>query len=248
MSVKKIIVASLLVMSSNAWAAMCPVNVENDLLLTQSGEVKVEKVQDKLRIDQDGRVFVNGEELQLTQKQKEAVEHYQQQVSAYIPNVVDFTDKGIAAANEFVREIETSFDAKGSFDGVKNKIDQYGATAKQKFYQGKDMVLEHDFFKQVDTSWKQDFDVMMQSMDKELFASVFNSLSMKMQDGELNFTELQQQFADVQVKIKNKIKQHSAEMKEEAQTLCDSAKSLAKDEQELHQLIPELQAYPVFSI
>ncbi|MUI52996.1 YggN family protein [Aliivibrio fischeri] len=248
MSAKKMIATAMLIISGNAWASMCPVNVENDVLLTQNGEVKVEKSQDKLRIDQDGRVFVNGKELQLTQKQKEAIERYQQQVSTYIPEIVDFTDKGIAAANDFVSEIETSFDAKGSFEGVKTKIDEYGHTAKQKFYQGKDMVLEHDFFKEVDTTWKQDFEVMMQSMDKELFASVFNSLSLKMQEGELNFTELQQQFADVQVKIKEKMKQHSTEMKDEAQNLCDSAKGIAQDEQQLHQLIPELQPYPVFSI
>ncbi|MDD9176122.1 DUF2884 family protein [Aliivibrio finisterrensis] len=245
---KKIIALGMLVVTSNTWAAMCPVTVENDLLLTPTGEVKVDKAQDKLRIDQNGRVFVNGDELDLTQEQKLAIEKYQQQVVSYMPSVVDFADKGIAAANDFVNEIEISFDAEGSFDSVKNKIDEYGVTAKQKFYKGKDLVLEHDFFKEVDTTWKSDFEVMIQSLDKELFASVFNSLSDKMQNGELNFSELQQQFSEVQTSIKAKMSEHSKEIKEDAQELCDSAKEIAEEEKTLHQLIPELQPYPVFTI
>ncbi|GLR74671.1 YggN family protein [Aliivibrio sifiae] len=245
---KKIIALAMLMVSSNSWANMCPVNVENDVLLTPTGEVKVDKAQDKLRIDHDGRVYVNGKELDLTASQKKAVEKYQQQISGYIPTVVDFTDKGIAAANDFVSEIETSFDAQGSFDAVKIKIDEYGVTAKQKFYQGKDLILEQDFFKEVNTTWKQDFEVMIKSLDKEIFASVFNSLSTKMQEGELNFSELQQQFADAQTAMKSKMEEHRAEVKKEAQELCDSAKDIAEEEQDLHQLVPELQPYPVFTI
>ena len=245
---KKIIALGMLVASSSTWAAMCPVTVENDLLLSPTGEVKVDTAQDKLRINQDGQVFINGKALELTQEQKQAIEKYQQQVAEYMPSVVDFTDKGIAAANDVVNEIETSFDAKGSFDSVKSKIDEYGVTAKHKFYQGKDLILEHDFFNEVDTTWKKDFEVMIQSLDKELFASVFNSLSDKMQNGELNFSELQQQFSEVQTSIKAKMNEHSKEIKEDAQELCDSAKEIAEEEKTLHQLIPELQPYPVFTI
>ncbi|OCH19938.1 YggN family protein [Aliivibrio sp. 1S128] len=248
MRTKNIIALAMLMISSNSWANMCPVNVENDVVLTPSGEVKVDNAQDKLRIDHDGRVYVNGKELDLTASQKQAVEKYQQQVSDYIPTVVDFTDKGIAAANDFVSEIETSFDAEGSFDAVKIKIDEYGVTAKQKFYQGKNLILEHDFFKEVNTTWKQDFEVMIKSLDKEIFASVFNSLSDKMTEGELNFSELQQQFADAQTAMKSKMEEHRVEVKQEAQELCDSAKDIAAEEQDLHQLIPELKAYPVFTI
>ncbi|KAB2823665.1 DUF2884 family protein [Aliivibrio finisterrensis] len=245
---KKIIALGMLVLTSNTWAAMCPVTVENDLLLTPAGEVKVDKAQDKLRIDQNGRVFVNGEELDLTQEQKLAIKKYQQQVASYMPSVVEFADKGIAAATDFVNEIEISLDAEGSFGSVKNKIDEYGVTAKKKFYKGKDLVLEHDFFKEVDTTWKNDFEVMIQSLDKELFASVFNSLSDKMQNGELNFSELQQQFADVQASIKTKMNENSKEIKADAQELCDSAKEIADQEKTLHELVPELQSYPVFTI
>lgn len=245
---KKTIALGILVMSFNSWASMCPVVVKNDVLLSPTGDMKVEKPQDKLRIDQKGRVFVNDKEMDLTKEQKLAIEKYQQQVANYIPTVVDFTDKGIAAANDFVNEIEISFDAQGSFDSVKNKIDEYGVTAKQKFYQGKDLILEHDFFKEVDTTWKNDFEVMIQSLDKELFASVFNSLSDKMQNGELNFSELQQQFADVQASIKTKMNENSKEIKADAQELCDSAKEIVEQEKTLHELVPELQSYPVFTI
>lgn len=245
---KKTIALGFLVMSFNSWASLCPVIVKNDVLLSPTGDMKVESPQDKLRIDQEGRVFVNGKEMDLTKEQKLAIEKYQQQVTSYIPTVVDFTDKGIAAANDFVNEIEISFDAQGSFDSVKNKIDEYGVTAKQKFYQGKDLILEHDFFKEVNTTWKNDFEVMIQSLDKELFASVFNSLSDKMQNGELNFSELQQQFADVQMSIKTKMDENSKEIKADAQELCDSAKEIAEQEKTLHELVPELQSYPVFTI
>lgn len=245
---KKTIALGILVMSFNSWASMCSVVVKNDVLLSPAGDMKVEKAQDKLRIDQEGRVFVNGKELDLTKDQKLAIEKYQQQIANYIPTVVDFTDKGIAAANDFVNEIEISFDAQGSFDSVKNKIDEYGVTAKQKFYHGKDLILEHDFFKEVDTTWKNDFEVMIQSLDKELFASVFNSLSDKMQNGELNFSELQQQFSEVQASIKTKMNQNSKEIKADAQELCDSAKEIAEQEKTLHEFVPELQAYPVFTI
>ncbi|MGF1907507.1 DUF2884 family protein [Aliivibrio logei] len=248
MSSNKLLAMAMLFVSNSSFASMCPVTIENDVLLTPKGEIKVEKAQDKLRIDGNGNVFVNGDKLALSSEQKQAIEEYQKQVSGYIPEVVDFTDKGILAAQDFVSEIETSFNAEGSFDSVKTKINDYGDVAKQKFYRGKDMMLEHDFFKEVDTSWKQDFEVMIKSLDKELFASVFNSLSDKMQNGELNFTELQQQFVDVQSSIKMKMEEHKVDIKKDAQHLCDSAKDIAMDEEQLHKIVPELQLYPMFSI
>nr|VVV04324.1 hypothetical protein AW0309160_01708 [Aliivibrio wodanis] len=248
MSLKKAVVLISLLLTNQAWAGICPITVKNDVILTSVGEVKVENTQDKLRINKNGHVFINDNELKLTLEQKQAIEEYQQQLANYLPSIVDFTDKGFAAASEFVSDIETSFNAEGSFESVKEKINDYKQTAKQQFYQGKDLVLEQNFFQDIETGWKQDLELMVQSLDKELFSSVFNSLSNKMKEGEFNFSELQQQFSDVQSSINTKIKEHKQEMKKEAGALCDSATEIADEEQQLHELIPELKAYPAFTI
>ncbi len=248
MLAKKMIFAAMLFVAPYAWSAMCPVTVENSLLLTQSGEIKVEKQQDKLRIDSEGRVFVNGQELTLSEEQKLAVEKYQQQITNYVPAITEFADQKMANVNDFILEVETVLDNQGSFDAVKEKINQYGLSIKKNFYQGQDFIINHQFLNELSTTGSSNIQEMIKSLDKELFASVFNSLSAKMKNGELNFSELQQQYNEIQETLKVQIDKQSKEIKQHARGLCDSAKEIAEEENSLHQLIPELDGYPVFSI
>ena len=68
------------------------------------------------------------------------------------------------------------------------------------------------------------------------------------QDGGLNLTELADSMAELKLKVEERMKEHSQQVQEEANEFCDSLDEMAEQEQELHEIIPNLKDYQVFTI
>ena len=68
------------------------------------------------------------------------------------------------------------------------------------------------------------------------------------QEGGLNRTELTDSMAELKLKVEERMKQHAKQMEEESAEFCDSLDEMAEQEQELHEIIPNLKDYQVFTI
>ena len=245
---KKTLAASLLLASTTAFAQSCPVDVQNDIHIAGEQVSVYQSGEPKMRIDENNQVYINGKRLELDEIQQKAVDAYSQGVKEYLPKMADIADDGVGIASDILNEVSARFDSKESFAKVETLIDDYSQKAQQKFYQGGEFVMPADMFENVDSDWKQEFEQAMKHVSIESLSGLFSALSQEMKNGELNFSELQEQFSELKVKIEEKVRARSGEITTKANDLCDSIKGLAEEEKELHRVVPALKDYQMFEI
>ncbi|MCW8329688.1 YggN family protein [Photobacterium sp. SDRW27] len=245
---KKFVMASLFVCSTGVYAQSCPVNVQNEIHIAGEQVSVYQEGQPKMLIDENNQVYINGKQLTLDSMQQKAVDTYSQGVKEYLPKMADIADDGVSMASDILKEVSEDFDSKESFTKVEALIDEYGQKAQQKFYQDGEFVMPTNLFESVDSDWKQEFEQAMKHVSVESMSGLFAALSQEMKNGEINFTELQQKFSELKVRIEEKIRSRSGEISIKANDLCESITGLAEEEQELHKAIPELKDYQMFEI
>lgn len=245
---KKLLIGVLLLSSASVFAQRCPVEVQNEIHIN-NGQVSVyQEGQPKMMIDENNNVFINGKPLDLNAMQRRAVDAYRNGVQEYLPKVADLANDGVGIATDILEEVSASFDSKESFASVESWIDEYEKKARETFYQDGEFVMPTDMFADVDPSWKTEFDDAMKSVSVESMSALFAALSAEMKSGEMNFTELQRKFSELKRRIEEHIQTRSSDISEKANRLCDSVKGLAEEEQQLHNVIPELKDYQMFEI
>ncbi|PSW05804.1 YggN family protein [Photobacterium lipolyticum] len=245
---KKILIGGLLLSSASVFAQSCPVDVQNDIHINE-GQVSVyQSGQPKMMIDENNNIFINGKQLDLNAMQRQAVEAYSNGVQEYLPKMADIANDGVGIATDVLEEVSSSFDSKESFANVESLIDEYGKKAQEKFYQDGEFVMPADMFADVDLSWKAEFEEAMKHVSVESMSGLFAALSDEMKNGEISFTELQNKFSELKLRIEERIQARSGEIATKANDLCDSIKGLAEEEQQLHKVIPELKDYQMFEI
>ncbi|GHA52099.1 YggN family protein [Photobacterium aphoticum] len=246
---KKTFLALLLFpFSLSVQAQSCPVNVPNDIHINPEHIAVYQQGQPKMLIDENNQLFINGEKMDLDVAQQKAIEAYREHVQAYLPKMAELADDGVSIANEVVNELSTTLGDKEAFAKTHALINQYSAQAKAKFYPEGEFVLPADIFSTVESDWRQEFETAMKHVSAESMAAIFAALSAEMKDGELNFTEFQKKMTDLKDRMQSTITEHSKDVAEQANDMCDSVKGLAEEEQQLQTIIPELKNYPMFEI
>ncbi|NMT03967.1 DUF2884 family protein, partial [Vibrio parahaemolyticus] len=85
--------------------------------------------------------------------------------------------------------------------------------------------------------------------NKEFLASSLDALSKKMkEEGGINLTALSESMAELSAKVEERLAEHSKEVEQQAEDLCDSLDDMAGQENDLLKKIPELKDYRVFTI
>lgn len=246
---KRILTASILLVSGAAFGQSCPIDIKNEVHLKE-GTVSVYQQQEpKVVIDGSNQVFINGEKLDLDQMQQQALEAYHKGVQEHLPQLVDLANDGISIASDITNEIASGFDNPEAFDGVKKLIDDFSATVNDKFYQDDTFVIPADVFDKESSSWMSEFNQVIENISMESIESAFSALSEEMkQEGGINFSELKNRVMEMKASIEEKVAARSKEVEQKATNLCDSVQDLATEEQKLQELIPQLKDYQIFEI
>ncbi|WP_299020254.1 YggN family protein [uncultured Photobacterium sp.] len=248
MLMKKVLVAGLLLGSASVYAQSCPVDVQNEIHIAGEQVSIYQDDQPKMLIDENNQVYINGKRLDLDSMQQKAVAAYRHGVKEYLPKMADIATYGVGIGSDILDEVSSSFDSKASFAKVEELINDYGQKAQDKFYQDGEFVMPADMFENVDTDWKQEFELAMKHVSVESMSGLFAALSQEMKSGEINFSELQSKFSEMKARIEEKVQSRSGEISTKAKDLCNSIQALAEEEQQLHQAIPELKNYQMFEI
>ncbi|MBA5681781.1 DUF2884 family protein [Photobacterium damselae subsp. damselae] len=244
---KKVVLAGLLLSSSSVWAQSCPVSVPNDIHVND-GKVSVyEAGKPKLVIDENNNVFIDGKKLDLNAMQQQAVVAYSNGVQEFLPQMAGMADTGMALASDVMDQVSKSLGSEESFAKVQALIKQYGEQAKAKFYNEKgEFVMPANTFENMDTQWQTEFEQAMKQLSVESMAGLFAALSNEMKNGEINLTEMQSKFSELKTNISEQVQKHSKEMAAQSNQLCTSVEGLAKEENQLQQLIPQLKDIKMF--
>lgn len=245
--INRLLISGLLLASSSVYAQSCPVDVPNPIHI-DNGNVSVYQAgKPKLVIDANDNLFVNGQQVDLNSMQKKAIALYSENMQTYLPQMAGLAQEGTGLALAVLNDISSSFDSKEAFNKLQTLINQLSAQAQQKFYNNKgEFVMPADVFNNIDTTWKTEFESALQQVTVESMSSVLAALAAEMKDGNIDFSQMQTKLLQLKTQISDTVTEHSSEMQTKANGLCESIEGLAKQEQQLQQIIPQLKDLSMF--
>lgn len=243
---KKVVLITCLLFSSPIWAAQCRVDVKNEVHLNGQ-QIEVHKTSGEvLLMDNQNNVYVQGKPLALDAAQRSAVERYRESVNEALPKAKKIASDGLALANDILDDIATSIEAPGAFDNAKQAMRQFYADIESRYYNDKgDMVLPAQTFESMTQTWQQDFEKAKALFNQQVLSDAFTALSekMKAEGGKMTNT-----LDQLKAKVMERLQEHSQDLQNESRDFCDSLDDAVKQEQDLHNKIPELKNYQVFAI
>ncbi|WP_240001246.1 DUF2884 family protein [Photobacterium kishitanii] len=247
---RKWLIGSLLLLGSSAvYAQSCPVDIPNPIHIDKGNVSVYEAGKPKLLIDDNNNLFINGQQVDLNTIQQKALTAYSDNMQTYLPQMAALAQQGTGLALAVLKDVSSNFDSKAAFLKVQTLVNQLSEQAQHKFYnQQGEFVMPADVFSSMDTTWKTEFENAMQQVTVESISSVLTALGEEMKNGDLDFSQMQSKFSQLKTQITNTVTQHSGEMKVKANDLCGSIEGLAKQEQQLQQIIPQLQDIPMFKM
>ncbi|CAE6896095.1 hypothetical protein ACOMICROBIO_GDFFDHBD_01226 [Vibrio sp. B1REV9] len=245
----KLLTFSLLMVSASSYAAQCRIDINNEVRMDGQNLEIVHANGEKAVVDEENNLFIKGELIELDADQKAAIEDYREKMNAYIPQAKQLASDGLALANDIIDDIAVSLDAPDAFDNVKAAAKAFFADVESRYYKDGDFILPADSFDSMTESWTADFEKAQEIFNKEFLTSAFDALSAKMkEEGGLNLTALSESMKELQAKVAQRLAEHSKEVEQQAEGLCDSLDEMADQEQDLLKKIPELKDYQVFTI
>ncbi len=232
-----------------ASAAQCDISIKNDVHIGDS-ELEIEH-QGEIAVvmDDDNHLYIHGDKIELDPDQEQAIADYREKINSYVPKAKQMAEESLKLAEDIMDDIAISLDMPGAFDEAKISVKEFFDGLQKKYSENGDWVLPSVDTDELQKSWQQDIDALMAVLNEEFFESAFNALSAKMdQEGSLNLSELADTMAELKANFDERLKAHEAEIERQSQELCDSVGDLAEEEKALHEKIPALKDYQVFTI
>lgn len=250
MMMKKLVLVTSLLCSTSLWAAQCQqVDVKNEIHLSGSN-VEIHAANGQTAVmDQNNNLYLSGEKQSLTPQQQQVVESYRESLANALPKARQVASDGLAMANDILDDVAASIDSPQAFDSVKHNLKAFVADIEARYNKNGDWVLPADTFESMSQQWQQDFDKARALFTQEFLTGAFDAIATKMkEDGGINLTELGNTMADLKTRLEERFNEHSQTIEKERRELCDSLDDVVEQEQKLHQKIPELKNYQVFTI
>lgn len=236
-----------LALSFGVQAQQCRVDIQNEVRLDGEQVEIYQTGSPKVMIDEDNNVFINGEKLDLDAMQREAVRQYREKMNEYLPKAKELAKDGLNMANDILDDVAETIGNSEAFDNVRRALEEFYRKQEEKHQQGDQYVLQEASFSEGEASWSDQFAEMKELFTDEFVSSAFDAVAENMkQDGGINFTQLTDQLAALKAKVEQRFSQD--DIREKADSYCDSLDDMAEEEQTLQEKIPELKDYPVFMI
>lgn len=241
----KIVLVLLIVFSPRLLADQCQVRIQNEL---RHSDDYVEIALDSgktARLYQDNHLVVDNKEYQLNPAQEVVLNSYRENVITGIKRYQNITFSYIDQIDSIIDEMSTVLDDSQNLDALKTKMHSFWEQAYGNYYEGDQFVVDSSAFNQLDELWNK----MRSFFDQEAMADLWATFSEGIGKlSKLSFSE----FASLIQKLNSKIYQHwqqfSDQKESQQKQLCDSFNQLIDQEQAVHESIPELKNYQVFTI
>ncbi|CAM4016153.1 MULTISPECIES: YggN family protein [Shewanella] len=229
----------------------CEVSLNYDVSVEPSKLVVSEAKKEVYRIEL-GRLYVNGDKVELNDKQQALVNQYAGEVSKQLPEVIDVVHDAVDIASTAVSMALTPLlgDAAGAkidemMDGLSQRIDTVAYQNGDKFYLGATESSIEDTF-------GKEFEQEMEQLVQSSIGSMMMTLGSEMMkgDGE-SFEEKMNAFSAKMDKvgddIEAQIEQQATDLEARADKLCDNFQQLVALESQMRSEVPALRDYPLVS-
>ncbi|MDO6617576.1 YggN family protein [Pseudomonadota bacterium] len=195
-----------------------------------------------------GKLYIDGNQVALNDKQAALLADYSEQVSKQIPEVIDLVDDAVILATDAVSMALTPIfgDATAAkldelLAGIQSRVDQAAYQQGDKFYLGAtESSLEEAF--------NEEFEQEMEQMIKNSMGSFMMALGAEMMSSEGgSFDEKMTAFSSKMERIGEDVELQISEQSEaieaKAKKVCGNFEQLMVLESELRQSIPQLSSY-----
>ncbi|MDA9556950.1 YggN family protein [Vibrio sp.] len=232
-----------------AVSAQCEIAIHNDLRLNEK-QIEIKNDMDKTAMIRDSELFINETSISLSEQQQRLVASYQSAINQYLPQAKTVAHDGIELANNILDDIEVAIDQEGVFDEVKSEVASAFNEVKQSYYKDGFLEIPSGHFTDLRQAWSDDFTEARAFLNSELSEDAFNALSesMKKAQGEINLTQLYIQLSELKAIVESHFDRYLQKQEQKSEKLCESYGDLIEQEEQLHNEVPELKNYPLFTI
>jgi hypothetical protein len=244
----KILALLTLFISFSSLANQCAVSVMPGVH-TDGQRLSIEaepSAPNKLAIGSDDSVAIHGQSLTLSADQKSAIHSYRQSIGEHVAKVNAFARDNSYFLVDMLDEIGEVIGDKQALTGLKQTLISYASETQVS--EGEDMptlASLDELFKR----WTKQLVKAKDLFDEEFVTSVWDALSSKVKDTEgLNLSALSDMLTMLKERVEDRWNNHEQQVDDQQKQLCESLNQLIKQEQLLHEKIPELKGYQVFTI
>ena len=251
---KIIAISVLAAMSSSAMAHQCDINVDGHLQLENSVLTITTEQKDKITIDENKSLFVNGQSIYLDAEQQQWVDDYYDGINNAVPQVADIAVEGISLASEAISHVfgELLGHNNSAVDDLTAKLDEMNQQIQYNFYANDGSIrLDSNEFENGNffgEQWENEFE---EAVEELVFSSMGRLMiaigsEMVMSGGDMSsFEERMENFA---ADIEEKVEFRGEELERKADQLCAQLVNVDVAENALQSSVDELHALNILKV
>lgn len=227
----------------------CDVSLNYDVVIEPQKLVLSQGDAEAYRVDH-GKLFVNGEQVELNAKQRKILNTYVDEVSTQVPEVIEVVNEAVSLATEAVTMAftplfgeQTSAKFEGLMEGISERIEGVAYQHGDKFYLGatEDSVEEafnEEFEKEIESLVQNSLGSMMMALGGQMLSSDGDSFEQKMEA----FGEKMESIGD---DIEKQFELQGQNLEYKADKLCENFERLLVIEAQMRDEIPQLNKFPL---
>ena len=228
----------------------CDVEFKNDVRI-KPNELEIFTAKNQaMQFNSNGDLMVNGEFVALNNSQRQALTQYSDSLRIQLPEVANIALDGVKIAGVALEEVGNAFNING-LDDMSSLMDDIRVEVENTFYQEGTFVMgqqsfnqfgenfEHQFEKQIETAVES---AVMQSM-----GSILVALGSELLGSGGDMDAFEERMENMGAQIEEKVELHANNLEQRANSLCGNFAEIAKQEEQLVTLVPELEGYQLFT-
>jgi hypothetical protein len=227
----------------------CNVEIQSDITVKPDAIEVTTSTGNRMVIDQNHELFIDGETIGLDTDERALVESYAEQLRNTIPELVTVALEGVEIALTAVSEVFYTFSEDGPPASLLSSIDSIQEEVSARMYRdGNTIHIKGDEINGLEATMS-DLELALEDAISESIGDlvVLVGRSLKESEGSLaeriaSFTDQMESFeADIQTRITDKAEQ----LEQKAEGLCEQVYALQATESRLHQAMPVTRLFDV---
>ncbi|BBN80056.1 hypothetical protein PA25_00410 [Pseudoalteromonas sp. A25] len=230
----------------------CEVDFQNDVRITPD-ELFITNSNNnsKLRITDNGQVFIDGAVIALNTEQQTAVANYADELRAKLPQVANIALDGIKIAGVALEEVANAFELK-EFGSLSSLLKDVESEVSETFYQQGAFVMGEKTFNEFGSNFEQQFEERIETAVEgammESIGSILMAIGSQMSNSGGDMAAFEQRMKDMGQQIEDKVHMQAQNIEQQANALCGQFSVIAKTESQLQQQIPAFSGYQLFNL
>lgn len=224
----------------------CEVSLNYDIVVEPQKLVFTSEDKELYRVE-FGKLFIEGDEVELNGEQSKLLTQYSDQVSAQVPEVIEIVNQAVEMASQAVSMALTPLlgDESGAkldelMVGVSKRVESVAYQQGDRFYLGAtenslEDTFNKEFEQEIEALVQNSLGSMMMALGSQMMSSEGGSFEEKME----SFGRKMESIGD---DIEQQMSLQAESLEERAESLCDNFQQLLVTEQQLKAAIPELSS------